>query len=195
MAKFRITRKLRQNNYALTVDGLGTSMSDFYKQWQAGGGAEKLGSFKDWYKGSNTGLAAKNAQLTANANARAAQRAANIANPGAAAAKAPIHAVVIRTAGLGDGDGAVLYGDDVAAASRGGDGEFLIQFQIYGFDDRSLAGNFREGGSGLRPEQVGAQPQAQRQKGGKKENPGSRFHREITSYWQPESLAPSVAKI
>lgn len=88
MAKFRITRKLRQNNYALTVDGLGTSMSDFYKQWQAGGGAEKLGSFKDWYKGSNTGLAAKNAQLTANANARAAQRAANIANPGAAAAKA-----------------------------------------------------------------------------------------------------------
>lgn len=76
---------LREKTYATLVDGSGKSIMDFKKEWEASG---SKGTFKEWYTGKNTGLAATNNKITQDAAARASQRAANIANPGAAAAKA-----------------------------------------------------------------------------------------------------------
>ena len=76
---------LREKAYALLVDGSGKSMTDFHNEWKASG---SKGTFKEWYTGKNTGLSAANEKITKDAATRASQRAANIANPGAAAAKA-----------------------------------------------------------------------------------------------------------
>lgn len=76
MAIYRLKRKV----FALTADGGGVSLDSLKTEWTNGGGKEKLGSFKDWYKGKDTGLNAVNTGIKDKAAKDAAMRAANKAN-------------------------------------------------------------------------------------------------------------------
>lgn len=100
------TFRLKRKNFALLSDGSGRSISDFKNDYNKAGGLKGTGkSFKEFYRGGTpnttlvggsaisqgaTGSAIANTNkniATSTAN-QAAQRAKNIANPGAAAAKA-----------------------------------------------------------------------------------------------------------
>lgn len=100
------TFRLKRKTFALLSDGSGKSISDFKADYNKAGGLKGTGkSFKEYYRGGSpntalvggsavsqgaSGSAIANANkniATAQAN-RAAQRAKNIANPGAAAARA-----------------------------------------------------------------------------------------------------------
>lgn len=81
MATYILKRKM----YSLLGNGSGVSISRLHQNWEAGGGKEKLGDFKTWYKGEIGNINTANAQKEAQ---RAAQRTMNKLNPGAAAAKA-----------------------------------------------------------------------------------------------------------
>ena len=61
---------------------------------------------------------------------------------GSAVAEAPVHAVVVRAVGLGDGDGPIFDGDGVAAAAVRFHGELLIHPQINDVDHLAVAGDF-----------------------------------------------------
>lgn len=100
------TFKLKRKTFALLGDGSGKSLMDFHKQYEAAGGAKGTGkTFKEWYRGgapnttlvggsavsqgsAGSAIANTNKQIAQREARRAAQRAKNIANPGAAAAKA-----------------------------------------------------------------------------------------------------------
>lgn len=100
------TFKLKRKTFALLEDGSGKSLMDFHNEYKAAGGAKGTGkTFKEWYRGGSpnttlvggsavsqgstgSAIANTNKQITQKEAQRAAQRAKNIANPGAAAAKA-----------------------------------------------------------------------------------------------------------
>ena len=79
MSTFVLKRKI----FTLLADGTGKSISDFKKEYNAAGGSSKLGSFKEWYTGANTGKSAANQNILNSEASRAAQRASNKANAGA----------------------------------------------------------------------------------------------------------------
>ena len=80
---------LKRRTFSLLDNGSGKSISEFKNEYKSLGGQDKLGkSFKEWFKGADSGLAATNKKIAEQEAKRAAQRAANIANPGAVAAKA-----------------------------------------------------------------------------------------------------------
>ena len=101
MSIFRLKRK----NFALLADGSGRSISDFKADYEKAGGLKGTGkSFKEYYRGGSPSTVevggsaisrGANGSAITNANnkiakdtaTRSAQRARNIANPGAAAAK------------------------------------------------------------------------------------------------------------
>ena len=61
----------------------------------------------------------------------------------ASAAKSTVHTVMIRAAGLGDGDLTVLNGDGVVAAVCRFNGKFLIHIQTDGAQDLPVAEDLR----------------------------------------------------
>lgn len=100
MSIFRLKRK----NFALLADGSGRSISDFKADYKKAGGLKGTGkSFKEYYRGGSPTVEVGGSAISRGANGsaitnannkiakdtatRSAQRARNIANPGAAAAK------------------------------------------------------------------------------------------------------------
>lgn len=57
---------------------------------------------------------------------------------------APLHTVVVGAGGFRDRDLTALYGDGVAAAVGSGNGEALVNGQVYGFDCTAIAEHLRE---------------------------------------------------
>ena len=64
----------------------------------------------------------------------------------AGSAEATLHAVVVGTGGVRDGDFAILHGDDIFTAVFGCYGKLLVFTQVYRFHHFSAAGNFSKGG-------------------------------------------------
>ena len=100
------TFRLKRKNFALLSDGSGRSISDFKNDYNKAGGLKGTGkSFKEFYRGGSpnttlvggsaisqgaagSAIANTNKNIATSTANQAAQRAKNIANPRAAAAKA-----------------------------------------------------------------------------------------------------------
>ena len=90
---------------------------------------------------------------------------------GTPVAEASCHAVAVGAIGLGDGNMAILDGNGIDAAIRGGNGKFLIDPKIYGFQDFSLAGDFRIPGRICWQEQKNTESQTYCQNNSQQQNP------------------------
>ena len=88
----------------------------------------------------------------------------------ASRAVAPLHAVVVRAVGPGDGDLAILDGNGVLAVH----GEFLIDHQVHGFHGFTLGGDLGEPGL-LLPEEGKAEEDAGGTDDRKEKDPGFCF--------------------
>ena len=94
----------------------------------------------------------------------------------AAVTVAPVHAVMVGTVGLGDGNLTVSDSDYVMAAFGGINGELLIDAQIHGFQNSALAGDLSKDGGFFGPKDIRAQSKAENKHGGKEKDPGFCFH-------------------
>ena len=100
---------------------------------------------------------------------------------GAAGTHAPVHAVVIRTAGLRHTDGTISDGDGVSAAGCSGDMDLLVDRQIHHLHYLTITDDLGEGCIPAGEQQGNAQAETKDQDAGKKQDPVSGFHFKITS--------------
>ena len=106
-------------------------------------------------------------------------------------AVAALHTVVVGAVGFRHGNFSVLHCDDIPAAAVGGDGEFPVDPQVHKVDQDTLTEDLGMGGSIAWQQHGNAQTDAGGEQHRQKQDPGSRFHRECTSW---NNLPASIAK-